>query len=832
MDRYEVTGMSCAACKARVEKAVSEIPGVSSCAVNLVTGRMGVDGKADPQRVIAAVRKAGYGARVLEGSELQEGRAAGSEKKNMIIRLVLSGLFMVPLMYISMGREMLGAPVPEFMEDVLPNGIIQMILAAFVIAVNNKFFIGGFKALNSGVPNMDTLVALGSGASYIYSILALALIAMETDRGYDLHFYFDSSAMILTLITVGKLLETVSKAKTGDALKSLMKLAPETAVIIRDNKEVRIPLAELEKRDVFVLRAGNRVPADGVVISGNGSVDESALTGESMPIDKGVGDRVISASTVKSGYMQVSAVGVGKDSTLAGIIEMVSDATATKAPIARTADRIAAIFVPTVMMISLLTFIVWICAGADVEFSLTRAICVLVISCPCALGLATPVAIMAGCGVGAKSGILFKSAAILEETGRAEIMALDKTGTITEGYPTVKGIYPYEGVVYNELLKCAFSLERLSSHPLSKAISGCVGENYPYYEIKGLETKSGLGLVGRAECGVLTAGNEGFISGYAEIPDSVKMQAKELSDKGETVMFFAKESEFLGVISVADGLRPYADDAIKSLKKLGVETVLLSGDNERTARSIAKAAGIDNVIAGILPGDKESEIRRLKKESGGRVIMTGDGINDAPALAAADIGFAVGSGTDVAIDAADVILMKSNPADIPAAIRLARRTLNNIKENLFWAFVYNIIGIPLAAGVFIPIWGWSLTPMYGAAAMSFSSFFVVINALRLRFIDIYDGSRDSSLRIRKKRKINLLRKKEDELMEKTLHIKGMMCEHCEATVKKALEAVDGVKSATADHNTGTAVVELNTAVSDEALTAAVTAKDYVVEKID
>ena len=849
MEQYNVTGMSCAACSARVEKAVSKVPGVTSCSVSLLTNSMGVEGTADEAAVIAAVEAAGYGASVKgargAGAGAGSGRAAAgsaaagadddflkdTETPKIRRRLIASLCFLVPLMYLSMGHMMWNWPLPEALaENHVAIGIAQLLLTGIVMVINQKFFISGFKGLIHGAPNMDTLVALGSAASFGYSLYALFAMTAAQMNGdmagvmsYMHEFYFESAAMILTLITVGKMLEAHSKGKTTDALKGLMKLAPKTAVIVRDGEEVEVSIDQVRKGDIFVVRPGENIPVDGIVLDGSSAVNESALTGESIPVDKKPGDAVSAATLNHSGFIRCEATRVGEDTTLSQIIQMVSDAAATKAPIAKIADRVSGVFVPAVIAIAVVTLIVWLVAGQTIGFALARAISVLVISCPCALGLATPVAIMVGNGMGARNGIMFKTAVSLEETGKMQIVALDKTGTITSGEPKTTDILPAEGTSEEELLTLAYALEKKSEHPLANAILETGRERgvQSDLEVTDFQAVPGGGLTGELDGSRLTGGNLKYISQTAEVTDAVRRQAEELAEEGKTPLFFAKDGKLLGIIAVADVIKEDSPQAVRELQNMGIHVVMLTGDNERTARAIGKQAGVDEVIAGVLPEGKESVIRALKEK--GKVAMVGDGINDAPALTRADMGIAIGAGTDIAIDAADVVLMKSRLSDVPAAIRLSRATLRNIHENLFWAFFYNVIGIPLAAGVWIPIFGWQLNPMFGAAAMSLSSFCVVTNALRLNWFKVHDASKD------KKIKQNV--KKEKTTMEKTITIEGMMCGHCEAAVKKALEELPQVSGAVVSHEKGTAVVTLNAEVADDVLKKAVEDKDYKVTGI-
>ena len=833
MIKYNVTGMTCAACSARVEKAVNALPGVSSCAVSLLTNSMSVEGTAKPDEVIAAVTAAGYGAS-LQGASAKsadDGLLTDTETPKMKRRLWWSLGFWVILMYFSMGH-MVGLPLPPFMEgNCLMTALVQMMLTVIVAVINQRFFISGYKALWRRSPNMDTLVALGSSAAFLYSTVALfmmtdAVFNGDHERAMTLmdELYFESAATILTLITVGKTLEARSKGKTTDALKSLMRLAPKTANVIREGVETAVPVGEVAAGDIFVVRPGEQIPVDGRVTEGSGAVDESALTGESIPVDKSAGDTVSAGTLNSSGFLKCCATRVGEDTTLSQIIKMVSDAAATKAPIAKIADRVSGVFVPAVIAVALVTAAVWLLLGRTAGFALARGISVLVISCPCALGLATPVAIMVGNGVGAKNGILFKTAVSLEETGKAQAVVLDKTGTVTLGEPRVTDIVPADGISEEELLKDAYSLEIMSEHPLAKAVVARAGE----MNISASAAESFAALPGNGVKAVISGeeavgGSLDFISSVAEIPESLKEKAAALSEKGRTPLMFALGKKVLGMIAVADVIKPDSPKAISELRAMGIKTVMLTGDNRRTAKAIAAEAGVDEVVAGVLPQGKERVIGKIRKS--GRAVMVGDGINDAPALTAADIGMAISAGTDVAIDAADVVLMHSSLLDAAAAIRLSRATLRIIHENLFWAFIYNIIGIPLAAGVFIPL-GITLNPMFGAAAMSLSSFCVVSNALRLNFVNVRDPRHDK--KIKNPIELNL---KEENTMTKTLRIEGMMCGHCEATVKKALEAVAGVESADVSHTAGTAVVTLSGDVSDSVLKAAVEAKDYKVVSV-
>ena len=845
MKQYTVTGMSCAACSSRVEKAVSKVDGVTSCSVSLLTNSMGVDGSASDRAVIEAVEAAGYGAAVKGRGNDQKGAAAGSlesmeSAKDALIdretpklrkRLIASVIFLIVLMYFSMGHMMWDWPLPSFfVGNHVAMGLLQLLLTIAVMIINQKFFVSGFKGLIHGAPNMDTLVALGSAASFGYSVYVLFAMTdaqvkgdMDAVMSYMHEFYFESAAMILTLITVGKMLESHSKGKTTDALKSLMKLAPKTATLIRDEKEVVVSIDDVKSGDIFVVRPGENVPVDGIVLDGHSAVNESALTGESIPVDKAAGDKVSAATLNQSGFIRCRATRVGEDTTLSQIIQMVSDAAATKAPIAKIADKVSGVFVPAVITIAVVTVIGWLLAGETAGFALARGISVLVISCPCALGLATPVAIMVGNGKGAKSGILFKTAASLEAAGRTQIIALDKTGTITSGEPVVTDIIPADpSVSDNELLKFAAAVEEKSEHPLARAIiRKAKEEKIEPEEVTDFSAVVGNGLKGVLRGNEIAAGNLKFIEKTAEISDDIRKIADELSKEGKTPLFFAESGSLLGIIAVADTIKEDSAQAVKQLRNMGIKVVMLTGDNEKTAKAIGKQAGVDEVIAGVLPDGKESVIRKLKRH--GKTAMVGDGINDAPALTRADTGIAIGAGTDVAIDAADVVLVKSRLIDVPAAIRLSRATLTNIHENLFWAFFYNVIGIPLAAGLWYPLLGWKLNPMFGAAAMSLSSFCVVTNALRLNLCKVYDSKRD--------KKIKQIKESEEKNMTKTLNIEGMMCGHCEARVKKALEALDAVDEAVVSHTDGTAVVTLNAEVSDDLLKETVEAQDYKVTSI-
>ena len=818
MTQYNVTGMSCAACSARVEKAVSRVPGVTSCSVSLLTNSMGVEGAAAPQDIIAAVQAAGYGAS-LKGA----GKAAPSaaeaeaaledhETPKLKRRLLWSLGFLLVLMYFSMGHMMWGWPLPAFYTDNhVAMGLTQLLLTVAVMVINQKFFISGFQSLWRRAPNMDTLVALGATAAFGYSTYALFAMTGAQVRGdteavmaYMMDFYFESAAMILTLITVGKMLEARSKGRTTDALKGLMKLAPQTATVERDGRELEVPIEQVQKDDIFVVRPGESIPVDGVVLDGASAVNEAALTGESLPVDKAAGDTVSAATVNQSGFLRCRATRVGEDTTLSQIIQMVSDAAATKAPIAKIADRVSGVFVPAVIAIAAVTTAVWLLLGQSVGFALARGISVLVISCPCALGLATPVAIMVGSGLGAKNGILFKTAASLEETGRVDIVALDKTGTITAGEPQVTELLPADGVSEAELLRAALALEQKSEHPLARAILARA-------QADGLRN-------GQTLCG----GSLAYVSTASEVSPAMRERCEALAEDGKTPLLFSENGRLLGVIAVADVIKPDSPQAVRELRNMGIEVVMLTGDNERTARAIGAAAGVDRVIAGVLPDGKEADIRRLRER--GKVAMVGDGINDAPALTRADVGIAIGAGADVALDAADVVLMKSRLSDVPAAIRLSRATLRNIHQNLFWAFFYNTLGIPLAAGVFVPL-GLTLNPMFGAAAMSLSSFCVVSNALRLNLFKLHDAGKDKKINRHSKHK-------EETTMVKTMKIEGMMCGHCEAAVKKALEAIDGVVSAEVSHTDGTAVVTLSKPVENAALRKAVEDKDYTVTDIE
>ena len=889
MKQYTVTGMSCAACSSRVEKAVSKVPGVTACSVSLLTNSMGVEGDVPPETVIHAVEDAGYGASLkgqgaaAQAQSASEAEDALKDRETPVLkhRLIASLGFLAVLMYVSMGHMMWGWPLPHFMEgNHVAMGLLQLLLAGIIMVINQKFFISGFKGLLHRAPNMDTLVALGSGASFIYSTYALFAMTDAQLKGNDtavmsyMHeFYFESAAMILALITVGKMLEARSKGKTTDALKGLMKLAPKTAVIIRDGVETKVPIEEVKKGDVFVVRPGENIPVDGVVLEGASAVNEAALTGESIPVDKAQGDPVSAATVNQSGYLRCEATRVGEDTSLSQIIRMVSDAAATKAPIAKIADRVSGVFVPAVITIAVVTTIVWLLAGQTFGFALARGISVLVISCPCALGLATPVAIMVGNGMGAKNGILFKTAVSLEETGKMDIVALDKTGTITSGEPRVTDVIPSGGVTEKELVSLALSLEKKSEHPLAKAVLLYAKEQQvDAPEAADFQALPGNGLSGTLDGASLAGGSFSYISGHTTVSAQEQASFERLASEGKTPLCFMKNGRLAGMIAVADVIKEDSPQAVKELQNMGIRVVMLTGDNERTARAIGAQAGVDEVIAGVLPDGKESVIRSLKEQ--GKVAMVGDGINDAPALTRADIGIAIGAGTDIAIDAADVVLMKSRLSDVPAAIRLSRATLRNIHENLFWAFFYNVVGIPLAAGLWYPIFGWKLNPMFGAAAMSLSSFCVVTNALRLNLFKMHDASKDHPMRKRaekaaskggekaenagavrmgaedtrsigqtangnetvskemqksenQKNNINM----EGRTMTKTMNIEGMMCGHCEARVKKALEALAGVESAEVSHEKGTAVVNMSADVADDTLKEAVEAQDYKVDSI-
>ncbi|WP_448920269.1 heavy metal translocating P-type ATPase [Eubacterium sp.] len=833
MTQYNVTGMSCAACSARVEKAVSSVDGVSSCSVNLLTNSMGVEGTATSKEIIEAVENAGYGASLKTNNKKVKSNSddelKDTQTPKLVKRLVASLVFLAPLMYISMGHMMWGWKLPSFMENNhIAMGLAQMLFAIIIMVINQNFFISGFKGLIHKSPNMDTLIALGSGASFVYSTYALFAMTVAQTKGdmsavmsYMDDFYFESAGMILALITVGKTLEAYSKGRTTDALKGLMSLSPKTANVIRDGKEITVDIDDVAVGDVFVVRPGESVPVDGIVIDGESAVDESVLTGESLPVDKAVNDKVTSATINKSGFLKCKATRVGEDTTLAQIINLVSDASATKAPIAKLADRVSGVFVPTVIAIAIITFIVWLIVPKPFGYALSRAISVLVISCPCALGLATPVAIMVGNGKGAKNGILFKTAVSLEEAGKTQIVVLDKTGTITEGKPKVTDVIPV-GISENDLLQLAYSLEIKSEHPLAKAIVEKAEEmQILSLDIKDFESKTGNGLCGTLENSKIYAGSSKYISTVCDI-SSVKNDIERLSNDGKTPLLFAKDEKLIGVIAVADTIKKDSPEAIKQLKNMGIKVVMLTGDNKRTADAIGKQTGVDMVISDVLPDGKETVVKKL--QAFGKVAMVGDGVNDAPALTRADVGIAIGAGADVAVDSADVVLMNSKLSDVCSAIRLSRYTLTNIKENLFWAFIYNIIGIPLAAGVWIPITGWTLNPMFGAAAMSLSSFCVVMNALRLNFVNITSPKSDKKIK-----EVNIDYTEEFK-MTKTIKIDGMMCPHCEAAVKKALEAIDGVTSATASHNEKQATVELSKDVETATLEQAVVDAGYTIIK--
>lgn len=867
MEQYHVTGMSCAACSARVEKAVAKVPGVEACSVSLLTNSMGVTGTADAAAVIRAVEDAGYGASQKGGADAGKTRAGGAsvsenaadlladqETPLLKKRLVASVGFLAVLMYFSMGHMMWGWPAPSFLaENHVAMGLLQLLLTVAVMVINQKFFVSGVKSLLHGAPNMDTLVALGAGASFLYSTYALFAMTDAQMRGdpagvmsYMHEFYFESAAMILTLITVGKMLEARAKGKTTDALKGLLGLAPKTATVLVDGCEQEIPAAQVKKGDIFVVRPGENIPVDGIVIEGSSAVNESALTGESIPVDKAVGDEVSAATVNRSGFLKCEATRVGEDTTLSQIIQMVSDAAATKAPIAKVADRVSGVFVPAVIAISVVTLAVWLFAGETVGFALARAISVLVISCPCALGLATPVAIMVGNGMGARHGIMFKTAVSLEETGKMRIVALDKTGTITQGEPKVTDVLVAEGYTEHELLSYAAALEEKSEHPLAKAVLAYASQREitASGEVAEFEALPGNGLTASLAGERVYGGNLAFIGTKVSVPEAVRTRAETLAEEGKTPLFFARGGKLLGTIAVADVIKEESPRAVRELQNMGIHVVMLTGDNARTARAIGRLAGVDEVIAGVLPDGKERVIRKLQEK--GKVAMVGDGINDAPALTRADIGIAIGAGTDIAIDAADVVLMKSRLSDVPAAIRLSRATLRNIHENLFWAFIYNVIGIPLAAGIWIPIFGWQLNPMFGAAAMSLSSFCVVTNALRLNLLKVGDASRDKRLKhpyVPEYEAVhegsagsavdtNMEIEKESKTMTKTMKIEGMMCGHCEARVKKCLEELPAVTEAAVSHENGTAVVYLSAEVSDEVLKKTVEAQDYKVLSVE
>ena len=863
MEQYNVTGMSCAACSARVEKAVSKVPGVTGCSVSLLTNSMGVEGTASAQDIIRAVEASGYGASKKGGEKETSGSSASDyeemlkDKTTPLLKklLIASLVLLVPLMYVSMGHMMWNWPLPSFFDgNHVAMGMVQLLLTVAIMVINQRFFISGFKSLWHRAPNMDTLVALGATASFGYSVYALFAMTgaqvrgdMDAVMGYMHEFYFESAAMILTLITVGKMLEALSKGRTTDALKGLMKLAPKTATLLRDGQETEVSIDQVKIGDCFVVRPGENIPVDGVVTDGSSAVNESALTGESIPVDKAAGDTVSAATLNQSGFLTCEATRVGEDTTLSQIIQMVSDAAATKAPIAKVADRVSGIFVPAVITIAFLTIIGWLLAGQSVGFALARGISVLVISCPCALGLATPVAIMVGNGMGAKHGIMFKTAVSLENAGKTEIVALDKTGTITSGEPKVTDLYPIAPVTEKALLLAAGALEQKSEHPLARAVLELAKERgMDCGDLTEFTAVPGNGLTGRRGTSFLAGGNAAFIGGQATIPEAAKDMAEQYAKQGKTPLFFSENGSLLGIIAVADVIKEDSPRAVRELQNMGIRVVMLTGDNERTAQAIGAEAGVDEVIAGVLPDGKEAVIRTLKEQ--GRTAMVGDGINDAPALTRADVGIAIGAGTDIAIDAADVVLMKSRLSDVPAAIRLSRATLRNIHENLFWAFIYNIIGIPLAAGIWYPIFGWKLNPMFGAAAMSLSSFCVVTNALRLNLFGMYDAGKDKKRRKKGSTTGNGSRpantgsatavqpeenqkETENKDMEKTMEIKGMMCGHCEARVKKALEALPEVTEAIVSHEAGTAVVKLSAAVSDDVLKKAVEDQDYEVTDI-
>jgi len=832
MKKFNVTGMSCAACSSRVEKAVSKVEGVQSCSVSLLTNSMGVEGSASEESIIAAVEKAGYGASVAGAEKKQSAETDQLKDKDtpvLMHRLIASVGFLVVLMYISMGHMMWGWPLPAFFADNhIAMGLAQLLLCVIIMVINQKFFISGFKGLIHRSPNMDTLVALGSGASFVYSVYALFAMTDAQVKGnaelvmsYMHEFYFESAAMILTLITVGKMLEAHSKGKTTNALKALLNLAPKKATLLIDGKETEVTVDKVKKGDVFVVRPGESIPVDAEITDGSTAVDESALTGESIPVDKTVGDSVSAGTINKSGFIKCSATAVGEDTALSQIIKMVSDAAATKAPVAKIADKVSGVFVPAVIVIALITIAVWLLCGQTVGYALARGISVLVISCPCALGLATPVAIMVGNGMGARKGILFKTASSLEAAGKIQIAVLDKTGTITKGEPKVTDVIPF-GISENELLQYAYSIETKSEHPLAKAVIAKAQEiGLVPYEITGFKAESGNGLSGEYNGEKIIGGSKKYISSLINISNDISSRADSLSEEGKTPLFFMKGDKLLGIIAVADVIKEESPQAVKELQNMGIKVVMLTGDNERTAKAVGKLAGVDEVIAGVMPDGKEKVVAELKKQ--GKVLMVGDGINDAPALTRADIGMAIGSGTDIAIDAADVVFMKSKLTDVPAAVRLSRKTLRNIHENLFWAFIYNVIGIPLAAGVWIPLLGWQLNPMFGAAAMSLSSFCVVTNALRLNFFDITNPKKD--------RKIKYKSKKDDNAMTKTMKIDGMMCSHCEGRVKQSLEGLAQVSQAEVSHEKGTAVVTLTAEVSNDVLKKTVEDQGYNVISI-
>ena len=849
MKQYNVTGMSCAACSARVEKAVSKVSGVESCSVSLLTNSMGVEGSADEADIIKAVEDAGYGASVKGDALKSSNTASGISDEEALAdretpllkkRLIWSVVFLVVLMYFSMGHMMWGWPVPEALAvNHIAMGLLQLLLTLAVMVINQKFFVSGFKSLCSLAPNMDTLVALGSSAAFVYSTYALFAMSdaqvkgdMSAVMSYMHEFYFETAAMILALITVGKMLEARSKGKTTNALKGLMKLAPKSASVIRDGKEIEVPIEDVVKGDVFVVRPGENIPVDGVVLEGNSAVNEAALTGESIPVDKQPRDKVSAATVNQSGFIKCRASRVGEDTTLSQIIKMVSDAAATKAPIAKVADKVSGVFVPVVIGIAVLTTVIWLIAGQGIGYALARGISVLVISCPCALGLATPVAIMVGNGMGAKNGVLFKTAVSLEEAGKVNTVVLDKTGTITKGEPEVTDIIPAGGISEEELLDMAYSLEVKSEHPIAGAIVRLAEERkLESFEVEKFEALPGNGLLAEFQGARLSGGNLKFIASHAEITEEMKVYAKELAEAGKTPLFFSRDNSFTGIIAVADTIKEDSPKAIRELQNMGINVAMLTGDNKQTAEAVGKQAGVDMVIAGVMPDGKEDVIRKLRKQ--GKVAMVGDGINDAPALTRADIGIAIGAGTDIAIDAADVVLMNSSLSDVPAAIRLSRATLRNIHQNLFWAFIYNVIGIPLAAGVWIPLLGLQLNPMFGAAAMSLSSFCVVTNALRLNLLNMRDASKDRKIKAVKRGDLRFddYRKQEENKMKKTMKIEGMMCQHCEATVKKSLEALEGVEMAEVSHEKDEAVVTVSDSVTDEALRKAVEDKDYSVVSI-
>ena len=841
MEQYTVTGMSCAACTARVEKAVSAVQGVTSCSVSLLTNSMGVEGTASAEEIIAAVRDAGYRAALKKENKGQTTHLSSDEdalkdRETPVLkkRFITSLGFWIVLMYVSMGHMMWGWPLPPFFDDNhVAMGLLQLLLTVIIMVINQKFFISGFKSLWHRAPNMDALVALGSAAAFVYSTVALFAMTDAQVKGneaavmsYMHEFYFESAATILALITLGKMLEARSKGKTTDALKGLMKLAPKTATLLRDGAEITVPIEQVAKGDIFVVRPGETIPVDGTVLVGNSAVDESTLTGESIPVDKAVGNAVSAGTLNQSGYIRCEATRVGEDTTLSQIIQMVSDAASTKAPIAKVADKVSGVFVPAVITTAVITVIAWLLGGQTTGFALARGISVLVISCPCALGLATPVAIMVGNGMGAKNGILFKTAVSLEETGKTQIVALDKTGTITRGEPEITDMIPINGKSETELLAIAYALEKKSEHPLARAINQIAEhDGLSADEVEQFQALPGNGLTALLNGTTLYGGSYPFVSENIQMSDEIKAKYEQLSEEGKTPLFFARDAELYGIIAVADTIKEDSPQAIKEMQDMGIHVVMLTGDNERTAKAIGAKAGVDEVIAGVLPDGKESVIRNMQQK--GKVIMVGDGINDAPALTSADIGIAIGAGADVAIDAADVVLMKSCLSDVPAAIRLSRATLRNIHENLFWAFVYNIIGIPLAAGAFIGVLGWQLNPMFAAAAMSLSSFSVVTNALRLNFFKIHDSKRDHKI----KNKLKISMGKDTKIMKKTLKIEGMMCGHCEMHVKKALEAIDGVTEALVSHKTGTAIVTLEKNVSDNVLMAVVADQGYQVTDI-